>query len=256
LATWTPGALSSERRRLSGGCWRIVEAQHRISTVKLVDTLAEQARLEELLEMSKPPMPPDCTHLHYLLGTPFRYGAPYPQGSRFRRPGLTPGLFYASKAIGTAIAETAFHRLLFFADSPGTPWPDNAGEYTAFSVRYGTGAGLDLAAPPLERDRALWTHPTEYGPCQDLAVAARESGVQVLRYPSARDPAPGGGTNVALLTCRAFTSPQPAARQTWRIHLADTGVRAICTFPEMRCEFDRAAFARDSRIAELQWNRP
>jgi hypothetical protein len=256
LATWTPGALSSERRRLSGTAWRIVEAQHRISTVKLVDTLTEQARLEELLETSKPPMPPECTDLHYLLGTPFRYGAPYPHGSRFRRAGLTPGVFYASKTIGTAVAEAAFHRLLFFVDSPGTAWPDNAGEFTAFSVRYRTAAGLDLAAPPLDRDRAVWTHPTDYGPCQDLAVSARDAGAQVLRYPSARDPTAGGGTNLALLTCRAFGSPQPVERQTWRIHLADTGVRAICTFPEMRCEFGRDAFARDPRIAGLRWDRP
>ena len=256
MATWTPGALSSERRRLSGTAWRIVEAQHRISTAKLVDTLTEQARLEELLERSKPPMPPECVGLHYLLGTPFRYGAPYPHGSRFRRAGLTPGVFYASKTIGTAVAETAFHRLLFFVDSPGMPWPDNAGEFTAFSVRYRTAAGLDLAAPSLDRDRAVWTHPTDYGPCQDLAVSARDAGGQVLRYPSARDPAPGGGTNLALLTCRAFGAPQPVERQTWRIHLAGTGVRAICTFPEMRFEFGRSAFARDPRIAGLRWDRP
>ncbi len=59
LPTWTPAGLSSERLRLSGACWRVVEAQHRISTLKLVDTLVEQARLEELLERSKPPVPPE-----------------------------------------------------------------------------------------------------------------------------------------------------------------------------------------------------
>ena len=224
--------------------------------MKLVDTLTEQARLEELLETSKPPVPPECAALHYLLATPFRYGAPYPHGSRFRRAGLTPGVFYASKAVGTAVAEAAFHRLLFFAESPATPWPDDAGEFTAFSVRYRTAAGLDLSAPPLDRDRSVWMHPTDYGPCQHLAVGAREAGVQVLRYPSARDPAPGGGTNLALLTCRGFGSPHPVERQTWRIHLAGAGVRAICTFPEMRVEFGRDAFARDPRIRGLRWERP
>jgi hypothetical protein len=255
LATWTPGALSSERRRLAGSCWRIVEAQHRISTLKLVDTLAEQARLEELLDASKPPMPPECAGRHYLLGTPFRYGAPYPRGSRFRRAGLTAGVFYASKAITTAVAETSFHRLLFFADSPGTPWPDNAGEFTAFSVRYRTPAGLDLASPPLDRDRALWTHPTDYAHCQALADAARAADVELLRYPSARDAAEGS-TNLALLTCRAFASREPEARHTWRIHLGAGGVRAICTFPEARVEFGREAFAEDTRIRALQWERP
>jgi hypothetical protein len=255
LATSTPGVLSSERRRLAGFCWRIVEAQHRISTLKLVDTLAEQARLEELLEASKPPLPPDCVRLHYLLSTPFRYGAPYPYGSRFRRAGLTPGVFYASKAASTAVAETAFHRLLFFADSPGTPWPDNAGEFTAFSARYRTAAGLDLTVAPFDQDRATWTHPTDYAPCQAFADQARTIGVEVLRYPSARDPGPVRGMNVALLACRAFASREPVERQTWRLHLGESGVRAIGPCPDARLEFDRAAFAHDPRIARLRWTR-
>ena len=62
---------------MAGRCWRVVEAQHVVSTLKLVDTLAEQALLEDLLEETKPPVPPECRHLHYLLATPFRYGAPY-----------------------------------------------------------------------------------------------------------------------------------------------------------------------------------
>ena len=100
----------------------------------LVDTLEEQAVLEQVLEDSKPHIPPECRDLHYLLFTPFRYGAPYPRGSRFRRVGLTPGVFYASMQSKTAVAEMAFWRLLFYAESPETPWPANPGEYTAFSV--------------------------------------------------------------------------------------------------------------------------
>jgi hypothetical protein len=255
LATWTPAALSSERRRLSGACWRIVESQHRISTLKLVDTLAEQARLEQILEQSKPPVPPECRHLHYLLATPFRYGAPYPQGSRFRRAGMTPGVFYASRTSATAVTEMAFHRLLFFADSPYTPWPDNAGEYTAFSIRYRTAGGLELMAAPLDRDRSAWMHPTDYAACHALAESARVAGVEVLRYESARDAGPPGGINVAILSCRAFASPGPPERQTWHIDVGAAGVRAICTFPESRIGFDRHAFANDPRIAKLRWER-
>jgi hypothetical protein len=197
----------------------VVESQHGVSTMKVVDTLGEQARLEELLEQSKPPLPVECMSLHYLLSTPFRYGAPCPEGSRFRRAGHTAGVFYASKTPRTAVVEAAFHRLLFFADSPDTPWPDNAAEYTAFSARYRTAAGLDLAAAPLAADRTRWTHPTNYGPCQDLADAARAAGVEVVRYESARDLGPPSGVNIALLTCRAFGSREPVERQTWRIHL-------------------------------------
>lgn len=237
---------------MSGVCWRMVEAQHRVSTMKLVDTLAEQSALETLVEATKPPLPPDCRHLHYLLSTPFRYGAQYPGGSRFRRGGFTPGLFYASKAAATAVAEMAFHRLLFFADSPGTPWPADAGDYTAFSVRFRTSSGLDLLASPFDADRARWAHPTDYASCQTLADQARAAGVDVLRYPSARDP---NGVNIALLACRAFAAPAPLERQTWRINLGSHGARAVCDFPEARLEFAREAFAVDPRIASLRWER-
>jgi RES domain len=250
--TWTPAALSSERRRLSGACWRGVEAQHRVSTMKIVDTLAEQSLLETLLERSKPPVPPECRHLHYLLATPFRYAAPSPTGSRFRRPGFTPGVFYGSRTLATAVAEIAYHRLLFFADSPDTPWPADAGEYTIFSVRFRTAAGLDLTLRPFLANRDRWTHRTDYAACQDLADRAREAGVEVLRYASARV---DGGINVALMTCRAFKSQEPMVRQTWRIHLGPHGARALCDFPEERLEFDRLTFASDPRIGGLKWER-
>ena len=250
--TWTHAALSSERRRLSGVCWRVVEAQHRVSTMKLVDTLDEQSALEALIEATKPRLPSDCQQLHYLLATPFRYGAPYPSGSRFRRAGLTAGVFYASRTPSTAIAEMTFHRLLFFADSPLTPWPADAGDLTAFSVRFRTAAGLDLTTPPFAAERARWAHPTEYAACQSLAEAAREAGVEVLRYPSARET---GGINIALLVCRAFGTREPIERQTWRLNLNAHGARAVCEFPELRLEFAPAAFAADPRIAALRWHR-
>ena len=238
---------------MTGQCWRVVEAQHVISTLKLVDTLDEQARLEELLESSKPPVPADCRHLHYLLSTPFRYGAPYPHGSRFRRAGATRGVFYASQSVPTAMAEAAFHRLLFFAESPGTPWPVNAAEHTAFRVRYRTQAGIDLTAPPLDRDVKRWTHPTDYAPCQALADTARAAGVQVLRSRSVRDP--DDGLNLAILACGAFASHEPFERQTWRLHLSAAGASAICESPRVRLGFDRGAFAADPRLASLRWDR-
>lgn len=224
-----------------------------VSTMKLVDTLGEQELLERLIESRKPPVPPDCRDRHYLLSTPFRYGAPYPSGSRFRRAGLTPGVFYASQTVTTAVAEMAFARLLFFAESPSTPWPINAGEHTAFSVRFRTSKGLDLTSLPFDRNRSDWMHPTDYTACQALADAAREAGVQALRYTSARDP--HGGNNVALLTCAAFSSRAPVERQTWRLHVNAAGARALTDFPPQRLAFDRAAFTRDPRIAKMRWDR-
>jgi hypothetical protein len=251
LPTWTPAALSREIRRIAGRCWRVVEAQHLVSTMKLVDTLAEQRVLEQVLETTKPRIPTDCVGRHYLLATPFRYGAPYPSGSRFRRAGHTPGVFYASDTPHTAIAEMAFRRLLFFADAPTVPWPINASEFTAFAVRFRTASGLDLTAPRLDRDGDRWTHPTDYSACQALADTAREVRVEALRYRSARS----AGRNLAILTCRAFATTEPIERQTWRLHIGSAGVRALGDHQEERLAFDRAAFARDPRIASMPWDR-
>ncbi len=249
----TPAALSSDAGPLSGLCWRVVEAQHRVSTLKLVDTLEEQALLEEMVEETKPRIPVECRHLDYLLATPFRYGAPYPKGSRFRRAGRTPGVFYASETPRTAIAETAFYRLLFHADSPGTPWPANPGEFTAFSAAYATERAAELMTGRLAAHRAAWTHPTDYEPCQALADAARAAAIQVIRYESVRDPA--AGANLALLVCAAFSKPAPIDRRTWRLRLGPSGAQAVCEHPRDQIEFDRDCFAADPRIAALRWDR-
>ena len=127
------------------------------------------------------------------------------------------------------MAEVTFHRLLFFAESPDTPWPANPGEHTAFAVRYRTTSGVDLTTRPFDDDAARWTQTTEYAACQDLATTARSAGVQVIRYRSVRDP--DGGLNVALLTCAAFASRAPSDRQTWRLHLSPAGASAICDSP-------------------------
>jgi hypothetical protein len=252
-STWTPDALSPEARAYAGSCWRLVEAQQRVSTLKLVDTLEEQNLLEGMIEETKPAVPPECRHLDYLLSTPFRYGAAYPHGSRFRRAGRTLGVYYAAERPETAVAEMAFYRLLFFAESPGTPWPRDPGEYTAFAAAVRSERAIDLTISPLARDRAAWTHLTDYAACQDLADASRRAEIEIIRYESVRDS--GHGANVALLTCRAFERPKPTRRQTWRIRLSPSGIQAICEFPDLRIGFDRDAFAADPRIAAFAWDR-
>lgn len=246
-AIWTPAALSSERRPYSGDVWRIVEAQHRVSTLKLVDTLGEQAILEQAIEDAKPIVPEPCRRLDFLLATPFRYEPPYPSGSRFRRPGFTPGVFYAAEAVETAVAELSFYRLLFFSESPGTEPPLGAAEYTAFAATIETEAALDLTLPPLSRDAAIWRHPTDYGPCQSLADIARELDVGVLRYESVRDPE--HRANIAVLTCATFARNEVRNRQTWRLRVGAAGVQAIREFPDLRLEFGRTAFESDPRLA-------
>lgn len=250
---WTRDALSSEAAPARGICWRVVEAQHHVSTAKLTDTAEEQKRLEELIEDSKPPIPEQCRGLHYLLFTPFRYGAAYPKGSRFRRAGMTPGVFYASARPATAMAELSFYRLLFFAESPATPWPANAGEYSAFSTDYATERAVDLTRSPLDKDRDTWTDKTDYSGCQGLADRAREARIDLIKYESVR--CLDRGTNVAILDCAAFASRDIGNRQTWRIQLNASGVRLICEFPKLVLNFDRDAFVSDPRIAGMTWER-
>lgn len=120
-------------------------------------------------------------------------------------------------------------------------------------MRFHTAAGLDLTAPPFDRERPRWTHPADYEKCQALAGAARAAGVLAIRCRSARDR--DGGVNVALLACAAFGVTAPLDRQTRRLHLDRGGVRALCEFPERRLSFDRTAFAADPRIAGLRWER-
>ena len=251
LPTWTPGALSSEAVRLEGKYWRMVEAQHRVSTLKLVDTLDEQALLEDLIDDTKPRIPMECRHLHYLLATPFRYGSVYPYGSRFRRAGKTKGVYYAAETVLTAVAEMAFYRLLFFAESPLTQWPNDAAEYTAFAAAIRCDNAIDLTRPPLDRDKEAWTNATDYTACQAIADVAREAELQAIRYRSVRDPK---GANVALLTCKGFAKAKPLEPQTWRIRIGSFGIQAICEFPDKRLEFSRAAFA-DPRLAGMRWER-
>lgn len=251
--TWTPAALSSDARSLAGLCWRLVEVQHHVSTLKLVDSVAEQDALDDLIEATKPSLPPECRDLHYLLSTPFRYGAAYPAGSRFRRAGLSEGVFYASETPQTAVAEMSFYRLLFFAESPATPWPTNPAEYTAFSAEYTTKRAIDLTKGKFADHSERWTHPTDYSHCQDFADVARAAQIEVIRYASVRDPA--RGVNLALLACRAFARPQPIDQQTWHIRLSETGVQAIREAPKSGVTFDRTTFAADTRIAKLRWIR-
>lgn len=248
LPIWIPDALRSERKPVETVYWRCVEAQHVVSTLQLVDTLEEQRLLEDILEETKPPVPPECKGLHYLYMTPFRYGL-YPNGSRFRRAGQTPGVYYASETPETAVIETAFHLLLFYADSPGTPFPARPSEHTTFDVPVRAEAAIDLTAKPFSDASDLWMHPSDYEPCQQLEEAARAGGVALIRYASVRDPE--HKPNAAILSCAAFAAPSPNYTQTWRLWLNNSGLHAICEFPERKFSLQPSVWARDTRLSDL-----
>jgi hypothetical protein len=207
---WTQSGASSRIRPLTAEPWRIVEAQHRISTRKLVDSDAEQRLLEELLETAKP-LAADDGRLHYLLSTPFRY-PPLRHGSRFGTR-WDRGIWYGSDAIHAAFAEVAYYRLLFLegteADLDGLET-----DLSAFRALVATKRALDLTRPWFDRWRGAIASKTSYAETQPFGGAMRDAAVEVCRYVSARDP--DGTANLALLTPRVFTTRRPRALETWR----------------------------------------
>jgi hypothetical protein len=207
--------------------WRLVEAQHRISTNRLAASAEDQALLERLVEEVKPVMPVAARRLHYLLATPFRYG--YQKASRFRRAGERPGIFYASEHVATAVAETAYWRLLFFSRSPGFRPPTAVVEHSAIRVAVKADRLLDLAAAPFAQHGDLWRDPSDYSACQDFAGQARQIEAQAIRYVSVRDP--GERANIALLDPAAFTATAPEIAQTWHFRYEAGEITAFAAFP-------------------------
>ncbi len=232
---WTRCAGDSELRVLHLSPWRVVEAQHQVSTRKLVDSAEEQQLLEELIDGVKPP---DVTKggLHYLLFTPFRY-PPLRHGSRFgsRRE---RGIWYGSIERRTAFAEIAYYRLVFLegtrADMGTVETP-----LTAFTARVRTQRGIDLVAPPFDVYHRAISSPTSYSSSQALGSAMRGAGVEAFRYPSARDQ--DQGVNVGVFMPRVFGKAEPQSFETW--HCAASRERVDITQADY-FKRDRFAFPR------------
>ena len=207
--TWTRIAVESEARRADFKLWRAVEAQHVVSTMALVDSVAEQTLLESLIEAQKPAPPASADDLHWLLYTPFRY-PPLPGGSRFRAP-TDPGMFYGADEIRTCCAELGYWRWRFLMDSPGLGALEGRPQ-TIFRVAVAT-TMVDLRRPPFLRDRRQWTDREDYAPTQAFARVAREAALGAIRYESVRDPDHGGCG--AVLTPAAFAEKTPQDVQSW-----------------------------------------
>lgn len=203
-----PRPIAAGVRTLARRLWRAVEAQHLVATMKLADSLAEQDLLEQILERSKPPLPPGAEALPYLIATPFRYRSPH--ASRFRRA-EDPGLWYGAEEKLTACAEVAHWRWRFLMDSDGLRAHELVTEHTLFPAEV-RGRCIDLTRAPWSARAAEWTHPSDYGACQALAAQARDEGVQWIRYASARA---RGGRNGAVLDPLALRLAEPVPLETW-----------------------------------------
>jgi hypothetical protein len=217
---WLPQAMEAARHSVSLKGWRAVEAQHVVSTLRLVDNDPEQQELlERILEDSKPVVPPAASGLHYLLSTPFRY-PPRTSGSRFRA-WTDPGVLYAALQRRTACAEMGYWRWRFAADSDGLRGIP-ASPQTLFQVG-AKGSGIDLQHAPFAAHESQWTHPADYSATQTAGRAARGAGIDVILYRSVRDPEPG--TCAAVLNPAALHPKRPIVQETW--HLTITTDLAI-----------------------------
>lgn len=241
---WTRCAGRAELRRLSGRAWRVVEAQHRVATRKLVDSTEEQAILERMLERSKPPLPADGDGRHELLVTPFRY-PPLRHGSRFGTR-AEPSLWYGSTRLPTALAETAYYRLVFL-DGTAADLGLLTVEMSAFRAAWRTARGIDLVRPPFDAERDSIASPVRYEATQRLGREMRDDGVTAFRYPSARRP---GGVNVGLFTPAAFTAEPPSVPETWTCIAEPRRVEFVRhgLFERRTVAFPREAFEVDGRL--------
>jgi hypothetical protein len=145
----------------------------------------------------------------------------------------------------------AFYRLLFYAESPQTPFPDAAADYSAFSVRVSTSYSYDLTRPDF--DGHAFRDLVDYSHTQALADTARQAGVEIIRYRSVRDKEERA--NVAVLTAKAFLDKKPRQWRTWRLRLGSNGVSALCDFPLSSLSFSRGAFDDDPRLTHFRWER-
>lgn len=209
---WQACAGVEQIAPLRGRLVRLVESQEQVATLQLVDTLEEQALLEQLLESSKPPLPASDEPLHYLLHTPFRY-PPLRWGSRFGRR-HEPSLFYAACRLDTAMAETAFYRfVLWHGMLEAPPSGRILSEHASFEARYQVERGIRLQLPPFDRHREELVHRSDYRATHALGSAMREAGVEAFEFPSARCPL--HGNNVALYRPQAFSERRPRNLQPW-----------------------------------------
>ncbi|MCG6940875.1 MAG: RES family NAD+ phosphorylase [Thiohalocapsa sp.] len=224
---------------------RIVESQEQIATLALVDDLAEQAVLEELLEQAKPPVPAGAERLHYLLSTPFRY-PPLRHGSRFGRR-FEPSLFYGARRLPTLLAEAAYYRFVFWT-AMAEPPPSGRlrTQHSIFRARFRGARGARLQQPPCAAHAAMLRHPIDYGPTQRLGSALRGAGIDVFEYPSARDR--DAGLNVALFHPAALVSRRPLDLSPW---LCETRAEQVTFAPEAAPDLHRFAltdFTADGRL--------
>lgn len=238
MPDWTACLAQAKAGLISGRLLRLVESQEEVATTRLVNSLARQAVLEDLLEATKPPRRAGTERLHYLLATPFRY-PPLKHGSRFGAR-TEPSLFYGSLGLKPVLAEAAYYRFAFWQGMTIPPDGKLVTQHTMLEAEYRTERGLQLHAPPFSAHQRVLTHPSDYAATQALGTEMRQTGIDAFEFTSARDPE--GGVNVALFTPDALPRNEPLSWAPWLCELTGTHARFSAARTRMVHGFDLTQF--------------
>jgi hypothetical protein len=242
LDIWTQCAGPSRAAPIACRAWRVVEAQHKVMTRRLVDDLEEQILLEEIVDDVKPPRPPgpQFEGLHFLLFTPFRH-PPLKGGSRFGTP-TERGLWYGAKLLETCLAEKAYYQILFAAGTTAQ-LKNLSCLWSAYQAEIKASRGIDFTAPPFAAFQDDISSPTSYAISQRLGAQMRAAAIEACVYQSARCRKKGDA--IALIE-PAFGNRSPLrASQTWVCSLTGDGcqvspanVAASVVFEFRRSDFE------------------
>ena len=228
---------------ITGELFRLVESQEQVATMGYVDTLEEQALLEELLEASKPSFASDeQDDIHYLLRTPFRY-PPLEYGSRYGAK-HEPSLFYGGVSVASTLIESAYYRFVFLLSMDTAPFKRRLmTEHTLFKVRYASEKGILLHKKPFANYQTQLCDQKSYVVTQQLGADMRNAGVEAFQYQSARSLE--ALACVALFVPNVFIEDRPSMMEPWLCDMSPSEVtfkaissRETYTFPLQMFECD------------------
>jgi hypothetical protein len=236
--------LSSLSGEYRGKVYRIVESQEKVATMNLLDTLAEQALLEELIETTKPSID-ETKRRHYLIQTPFRY-PPLKHGSRFGSR-FEPSIFYAGQTLKSAICESAFYSFYFLSRCTVQYADAIINHKTSFTVEIQAKHHVDLTKV-LSRDiQEKLTHKSDYQFTQSIGKQMRQESVASFRFFSARC---NEQLNIGVFDINSIVG-EPANYQSWEIKQTAKDILFYCRIkPELSQSFNLERFLVDGVLAK------
>jgi hypothetical protein len=216
--------------------YRIVESQEKVATMRIVDTLKEQAYLEELIEGTKPAIQNKPLR-HYLIQTPFRY-PPLKHGSRFGTR-FEPSIFYAGESLNSALCESAFYSFYFLSRSIEPFKETIINHKTSFSARIDSTKHADLTLIEDSDTQQQLRHKTDYSFTQQLGKQMRSEGFSSFSYTSARC---NDKVNVGVFDIDAIKG-NPSKLTHWEIKQTPEEILFFCpSKTELNATFNVNAF--------------